>query len=122
MEEIHHYKTGALIAACCETGAVVAGCSREQIYLFSCFGYKLGLLFQISDDILDVTSTSEELGKPVGSDLESAKSTYVSLLGLVGAKEALSVVKKNCLETLQQLPYNTKNLAELIEFTAERKS
>ncbi|MBO5796759.1 MAG: polyprenyl synthetase family protein [Clostridia bacterium] len=78
-------KTAALIKAACRMGVLLAGGSEEQLEAATAFGFELGLAFQIVDDILDVTSTPEVLGKPTGSDAENEKTTYVSLLGLEGA-------------------------------------
>lgn len=75
-------KTGALIDAACRMGCVIAGAPREKLDAAGSYAAALGLAFQIVDDILDVTGSTEELGKPVGSDAENKKSTYVSLLGL----------------------------------------
>lgn len=78
-------KTAALIAAACQMGALLAGASADKLAAAVAFGEQLGLCFQIVDDILDATSTEEEMGKPVGSDAENGKNTYVSLLGVEGA-------------------------------------
>lgn len=80
-------KTGALMKAACTIGAVLAGATKAQRDALETYADNLGQAFQITDDILDVTSDSETLGKPVGSDAEQNKSTYVSLLGLETAKE-----------------------------------
>ncbi len=80
-------KTGALMKAACKVGAVLAGATKAQLDALERYADNLGQAFQITDDILDVTSDSETLGKPVGSDAEQNKSTYVSLLGLEAAKE-----------------------------------
>lgn len=82
LKTIHNLKTGALISCCCKIGAIIANATEEQIKKAGEFGLLLGLAFQVIDDILDYTSTTEELGKPVGSDQENNKSTFVSLYGL----------------------------------------
>ena len=79
---IHLLKTGAIIRSACVIGAVMSGASCEEIQAVDEFAKNFGIAFQIRDDILDVISTDDELGKPVGSDEKSNKSTYVSLLGL----------------------------------------
>lgn len=79
-------KTAALIMAACRMGAQLAGASAEALAAADSFGRELGLCFQIVDDILDATATEETMGKPVGSDAENEKNTYVSLLGIEGAK------------------------------------
>lgn len=79
-------KTGALLMAACRMGVILGGGTEEQIAQAGEFGYALGRCFQIVDDILDVTATSEEWGKPVGGDAENGKTTFVSLLGLEEAR------------------------------------
>ena len=80
-------KTAALIRAACRMGALLAGADEEKLAAAYTFGYEMGLAFQIIDDVLDATSTAEVLGKPVGSDEENEKTTYVTLLGVERAKE-----------------------------------
>lgn len=82
LEELHRKKTGALITAACEMGAILGGGDERLVAAAVAFGKNVGLCFQLVDDILDVTSTAEELGKPVGGDAQNEKNTYVSLLGL----------------------------------------
>ena len=79
-------KTGAFMASSCEMGCICGGGTPEQIAAARDFGYAVGLAFQIIDDILDVTSTDEMLGKPVGSDAEEGKTTFVTLMGIDDAK------------------------------------
>lgn len=93
-------KTGALIKAASEMGCIVAGANEEQLNAAKTFSESIGLAFQIQDDILDVTSSSEELGKPVGSDVENEKSTYVALLGL---EESAKLVNELTLEAQNAL-------------------
>lgn len=80
-------KTGALIQAACQMGCLCAGASPEQVKAAGNYGNSVGLAFQIIDDILDVTSTSEQLGKPVGSDVQENKTTFVTLMGIEHAKK-----------------------------------
>ena len=86
LKRLQEGKTAALLVAACRMGAILGGGTDEQIDSAGRYGYYLGLAFQVVDDILDVTATSEELGKPIGSDAENEKNTYVSLLGLKKAK------------------------------------
>lgn len=83
---VHKLKTGALISAACLMGCIAGNASDEQFLAASNFAYNLGIAFQIKDDILDVVGNSEKLGKPVGSDAENNKTTYVSLVGLEQAE------------------------------------
>lgn len=87
LRETHRKKTGALIRAACELGCIAAGASAEQRTAANDYGEALGVAFQIRDDILDVTGNELLLGKPVGSDAEEEKTTYVTLLGLEAAEE-----------------------------------
>lgn len=84
---MYSLKTGALIRTSCRMGCIAAGASEEKIQLADEYAKKIGLAFQIIDDILDVTSTTEELGKPVGSDEENNKTTFVTVMGIEKAKE-----------------------------------
>lgn len=90
LKRLQEGKTAALLVAACRMGAILGGGTDEQIESAGRYGYYLGLAFQVVDDILDVTATTEELGKPVGSDDENEKNTYVSLLGLEQARELAS--------------------------------
>ena len=85
---IHENKTGALIECAMMIGAVLAGASKEEVSEIEMIARKIGIAFQIQDDILDLTSTAEELGKPVGSDEKNEKNTYVSLTGLEQSRKA----------------------------------
>jgi geranylgeranyl pyrophosphate synthase len=87
LETIHRGKTASLIAAAASIGAMAAGASDARIRALDAYGEALGLAFQIMDDVLDVTSTTETLGKTAGRDTELRKSTYPSLMGLDGARE-----------------------------------
>ena len=82
LEELHRKKTGALITAACEMGAILGGGDDTLVAAAREYGKSVGLCFQLVDDILDVTATAEQLGKPVGGDEKNEKNTYVSLLGL----------------------------------------
>ena len=84
---IHRNKTGALINAAVQMGAAAAGATPQQCEILASYAYGLGLVFQIVDDVLDVTSTPEQLGKPIGSDSENGKTTFVTLYGTDGAME-----------------------------------
>ena len=90
LEYIHAHKTGALIRAACRMGALVGGANAEQLAALTTYAEKIGLAFQIADDVLNVTSTAKQLGKAVGSDAARRKMTYVSLYGLKSAR-ALAV-------------------------------
>lgn len=108
-------KTGALIRGACRLGCTAGGATAEQISLADQYGAKLGLAFQIVDDILDVTSTSEVLGKPVGSDAQEGKTTFVTLLGLEQAQQRATVLTEEAKGILTQFPDH----AFLLELTEE---
>lgn len=115
-------KTGALIDAACRMGCVIAGAPREKLDAAGSYAAALGLAFQIVDDILDVTGSTEELGKPVGSDAENKKSTYVSLLGLDACRDAVRRLTDNAVRALAHFEGGTEYLAELAENLATRKN
>ena len=88
LKEVDHLKTGAMIAGACKLGAAAGG-SRELLAAAEEYGYQLGLAFQIRDDMLDVIGNVDEFGKPIGSDKEEGKVTFVDLLGLEGCDKAV---------------------------------
>lgn len=118
---IHSNKTGALIEAAMLIGAVLAGANPQEQDAVIQIASDVGFAFQIQDDILDVTSTMEELGKPVGSDDKNQKSTYVSLLGLDKAKEEVAFLSGRAISILQALPYENAFLEALIHSLIFRK-
>lgn len=117
---IHRLKTSALIECSMMIGAVLAGASKEQIAAVEQIAGNIGIAFQIQDDILDVTSTTEELGKPVGSDEEKGKVTYVALKGLEQAKQDVETYTMEAIETLDALPCKNTFLRELLLFLIHR--
>ena len=122
LRKLHAGKTGALFIAAIRGGAHLAGATDEELRCLTKFADLLGLAFQITDDILDVTSTTEELGKPVGSDAKNEKSTYVSLYGLEAAQ---ALAAKTCDEAMQCLePFGEKAwaLREITKLMCKRKS
>lgn len=108
IQSIHRKKTGALLSYSFYTGGLLSGCSLEELHLLNKISEKIGLAYQIRDDILDITSNEEELGKPVGSDEERNKSTYPSLLGLEGAKEMLKEELDESIVYVQKLEEKSK--------------
>lgn len=122
LEQVHLLKTGALLTYSIISGAILAGASAEQLVALSRFGRHLGLAFQIQDDILDVTGTSEELGKTAGKDETSDKSTYPGILTLPKAKEKLDYHAQQALDALAELPGEQQLLMELTELIVQRKS
>ena len=111
---IHTLKCGALIESAMLIGAILAGASKLEQEKVLQIGADIGLAFQIQDDILDVTSTTEELGKPVGSDEKNNKSTYVTLKGVEASKQEVDALSKHALDTLHTLDYKNEFLERLI--------
>jgi geranylgeranyl diphosphate synthase, type II len=122
LEQVHRLKTGALLTYSILAGAILAKASAEEIMALSRFGEHLGLAFQIQDDILDVTGTSEELGKTAGKDESSEKSTYPSLLTLPKAKEKLAFHAAEALRALDSLNRDLPLLRELTGLIVQRKN
>lgn len=118
---IYRLKTGALLEASLMAGAALAGADEEQIQCMGKIGERVGMAFQIQDDILDLTSTTEELGKPVHSDEKNEKTTYVTLHGMEAAKEAVERYSAEALELLGQLPQKNVFLNTLILTLINRK-
>ena len=114
-------KTANLIEAACMMGCVVAGADEEQIAAAEQYAHAIGLAFQIVDDILDVTSTAEELGKPIGSDMENEKNTYMSLLGLDRCRALVKLLTAEAVEALTAFDGDTSELAAFAEKLANRK-
>lgn len=111
---IHEHKTAALIQSAMMTGAILAGASEEEIAKIEKCAYNIGIAFQIQDDILDVTSTSEVLGKPVHSDEKNEKTTYVTLMGIGEAKKEVERLSNEAITLLHQLPGENAFLEELL--------
>jgi len=120
LKYIHKLKTGALIKAACVAGAMLGGANDEEIGKVSEFAENLGIAFQIRDDILDVTGNTDILGKPVGSDEKSEKSTYVSLFGLKRAEELCEEYTDNAVSNLLSLGRDTDELQKLAESMKKR--
>lgn len=121
LDFIFELKTGALIESSMMIGAVLAGASEEEVRNVEKIASNVGIAFQIQDDILDVTSTTEELGKPVHSDERNEKTTYVTLRGLEGAKEDVERISKEAICLLEELSVKNPYLERLIKELIHRK-
>ena len=121
LDFIFKLKTGALLEASLMVGAALAGADEKYIELMEQAGLNIGMAFQIQDDILDVTSTTEELGKPVHSDEKNDKTTYVSLYGLEKSHEDVEKYSKKALSIMEELPYENQFLYKLIEKLINRR-
>lgn len=117
---IHENKTAAMIQAPLKAGAVLGNSSNEQIELLDKAGYKLGMAFQIQDDILDVIGDEKELGKSLNSDLKNKKSTFVSLYGLEQAKVYKQQYSDEAKEIFRQLTDKNNFLVKLTEYLVDR--
>lgn len=112
LEEMDKKKTAALIQSACEMGCVIANASEAQINAASEYAYSIGIAFQIVDDILDCTKTTDELGKPAGSDDSNNKSTYVSLLGIDECKVKVSELTEKAIKALDAFDNDTSFLKD----------
>lgn len=121
LRNMYRHKTGELIAVSCMMGCICAGADSSAVSAAAEYGYRLGLAFQIIDDILDVTSTTEELGKPVGSDSEENKTTFTTLYGVDKAREIAGKITGEAMALLEKFSDNTF-LRELTEMLLCRKN
>ena len=121
LDFIYRLKTGALIEASVMIGAVLAGASDEEILKIEEIAGKVGMAFQIQDDILDVTSTTEMLGKPIHSDEKNEKTTYVTLRGIEESRKEVKRLTSEALDTLKGLKYENAFLNELLEWLVYRE-
>ena len=112
---IHKNKTAALIEAAMMVGAILGGADHEAISAIEKCAYNIGIAFQIQDDILDVTGTLEELGKPIGSDEKNHKVTYVTMHGLEESKARVEELSKEAIEILKGFPNRNEFLENLVE-------
>lgn len=117
---VHRLKTGALISAACLLGCIAAGADDRKIAAASAFAYDLGVAFQIKDDILDVTGTTQTLGKPVGSDAENNKTTYVTVRGIENAQNDVEKLTAAAVSRLGEFQ-NTQFLEALARYLVNRK-
>ena len=121
LDFIYRLKTGALLEASMMIGAVLAGASKEELQTVERIAANVGLAFQIQDDILDVTSSQEVLGKPVGSDEKNNKTTYVTLEGLEKAKQDVASISDDAVRILHELPGENEFLEALIHMLVSRE-
>jgi geranylgeranyl diphosphate synthase, type II len=122
LERIHRAKTGALIRVCVVLGGLAAHARAEQIDALATFGDAIGLAFQIADDVLDVTATSDRLGKTPGRDVDLRKGTYVAALGVEGARERADALVRDGCGALRGAGLLSTELDALARFVVERES
>ncbi|MFH7586980.1 (2E,6E)-farnesyl diphosphate synthase [Oceanimonas smirnovii] len=122
LERIHRHKTGALIRAAVRMGALCSpSVQPEELNALSRYAEAIGLAFQVQDDILDITASTETLGKTQGKDLEQQKSTYPALLGLDGARALADRLHNDALAALAGLSYNTDTLEAFAHYIVQRE-
>ena len=122
LTNMHRCKTGALIRASIQMAASLKPLPSDIFNQLTLFAESLGLAFQIQDDILDIESSTEQLGKPQGSDLAANKATYPALIGLPGAKQWLDQLHEEALGILAYIDLDTEKLRQLTEFLIHRKA
>ena len=120
LEEIHRLKTGALITAAARCGALIGSANEKELTAISTYASQLGLLFQITDDLLDVTATAEALGKTPGKDVRSSKATYPALYGIDEAREKAVKAHRAACEALEQIDQPTEVLHRIVDFILHR--
>lgn len=121
LDFIYRLKTGALLEASMMIGAVLGGADEESVKRVERAASRIGIAFQIQDDILDVTSSQEVLGKPVLSDEKNCKTTYVTLEGLKKAREDVAAISQEALQEIQALPGKNIFLEELVTMLVTRE-
>jgi geranylgeranyl diphosphate synthase type II len=117
---IHKHKTGALILASLQMGAIIGGATDQQLRQIETFGQNAGLAFQIADDLLDIESTCEELGKDVGSDAERGKATYPGVAGVEQARNRASELHTIAIEALADFPAAAEPLRQISAYIINR--
>lgn len=120
LEYIHTHKTGALILAAIEIGAVIGGATEEQKRALCRYGEAAGLAFQVADDILDIIADESELGKDVGSDRQRGKATYPALLGLAGARQRAAELQQVAMSSLDVFGESARPLREIASYIVNR--
>jgi geranylgeranyl pyrophosphate synthase len=120
LEEIHRLKTAALIVAAARCGSIIGDANEEELAAITRYGSCLGLLFQITDDLLDVTATAEDLGKTPGKDARSNKATYPALFGIEETRASATEAHRNACAALDQLDRPTDVLRRIADFILHR--
>jgi len=120
LEEIHRLKTGALIVGAARCGGLIGGADEQELAAITRYAAHLGLLFQITDDLLDVTATAADLGKTPGKDVQSRKATYPALYGIEESREKAVNAHRAACAALQQLDRPTDVLHRIVDFILHR--
>lgn len=119
---IHANKTGALIAFSAAAGALIGGAEEEEMKAVERFGSYLGLLFQITDDLLDVTASTASLGKTAGKDMSAKKATYPNVAGLAATRQLAEQQASNAVGALSAVSFRTERLTRIVRYLLERSS
>ena len=120
LEEIHRLKTGALIAGAARCGGIIGGANEHELRAITRYAAHLGLLFQITDDLLDITATATDLGKTPGKDVQSRKATYPALYGIEESREKAVNAHRAACAALEQLDRPTDVLHRIVDFILHR--
>jgi len=121
LEKIHQCKTGAMISVAARSGAIIAEAKESEIKIISNYAANLGLLFQITDDLLDATQTTEVLGKTAGKDARAQKATYVSLYGLEKSRRLAEKLHAEACKELKKIEREASLLCEIADFILNRE-
>jgi geranylgeranyl diphosphate synthase type II len=121
LEKLHRHKTGRLIRVSVEAGARLAGATPEQVKSLGLYGEKIGLAFQIADDVLDIEG-GDEIGKDRGSDLANEKSTYPSVLGVQESKRMAQKLSEEAIHLLHSFDHKAEPLREIARYVVSRRS
>lgn len=121
ISKLQNLKTGALIKYAATAGAMIGGASEEQKQQLETYAEDLGLLFQITDDILDVTGDAKDMGKAVNKDENHGKATFVSILGLEGAKEKATILSDRAKGRLEHFGQKAQILIDVVDYVLNRK-
>ncbi|HEX7722344.1 MAG TPA: farnesyl diphosphate synthase [Pyrinomonadaceae bacterium] len=121
LETIHHRKTGALIRAAARCGAMIPNANEDELEAITAYATNLGLLFQITDDLLDVTATAEDLGKTPGKDARAQKATFPALYGIEATRAQLKSVHTAARSALERIEGETQLLQSIADFILQRQ-
>ena len=122
VKRIHAHKTGALIYTAARAGALISGANQEELTAVTDYGINLGLLFQITDDLLDVTATADELGKTPGKDARARKATFPSIHGIEATRTTIVDVHRTTCDALQRIERSTQLLKSIADFILHREA
>ncbi len=120
VKRIHSHKTGALIYTAARAGALIAGANKDELDAITEYGINLGLLFQITDDLLDVTATAEDLGKTPGKDARAKKATFPSVYGVEVTRKTIATVHRTTRTALERIDRETKLLKSIADLIMNR--